>query len=141
MSDSGKEYLDRLGAVSALVFARQMLNIPVSSGVSGHFIGGVFAAPILGPWGAMLSMALVLTLQAYFLGDGRTLSRRQYHQHELHRRGRGLLLLPGGISHLPASGGSERGYGTFICMLAAAVMLVSLGLVARVIASIRGKMR
>ena len=37
----------KFALVSAAVFALQMLNYPIWDGVSGHLIGGVFAASIL----------------------------------------------------------------------------------------------
>ena len=35
----------KFALVSTAVFAMQMLNVPIGAGVSGHVIGGVFAAP------------------------------------------------------------------------------------------------
>ena len=37
------------GLVAAFVFAVQMLNFPVASGTSGHLLGGVLAAVLVGP--------------------------------------------------------------------------------------------
>ncbi len=60
----------RFAAVSALVFAGQMVNFPVMSGTSGHLLGGVLAAALLGMPFGVLSMALVLTLQCLVFSDG-----------------------------------------------------------------------
>jgi cobalt/nickel transport system permease protein len=38
------------GPTAAFVFAVQMLNFPVASGTSGHLLGGVLAAVLVGPW-------------------------------------------------------------------------------------------
>ena len=38
------------GLTAAFVFAVQMLNFPVASGTSGHLLGGVLAAVLVGPW-------------------------------------------------------------------------------------------
>ncbi|HEX5364518.1 MAG TPA: energy-coupling factor ABC transporter permease [Gallionella sp.] len=58
------------GALTALIFAAQMMNFPVMNGVSGHLLGGVLAAALLGiPFG-VLSVALVISVQALLLGDG-----------------------------------------------------------------------
>ncbi|NIR58802.1 MAG: cobalamin biosynthesis protein CbiM, partial [Gammaproteobacteria bacterium] len=38
------------GLVAAFVFAAQMFNFPVVSGTSGHLLGGVLAAVLVGPW-------------------------------------------------------------------------------------------
>ena len=39
-----------MGTMSAFVFAGQMVNFPVLYGVSGHLLGGVLSAVLLGPW-------------------------------------------------------------------------------------------
>lgn len=60
----------RFAAVTALIFAGQMLNFPIVSGTSGHLLGGVLAAALLGTPFAVLAMTLVLTVQALAFGDG-----------------------------------------------------------------------
>jgi cobalt/nickel transport system permease protein len=55
---------------AAGIFAVQMVNFPVTSGTSGHLVGGVLAGMILGPWVGMWSLALVLAVQATLFGDG-----------------------------------------------------------------------
>lgn len=60
----------KFGAVTGMVFALQMMNFQVQDGTSGHLLGGVLAASALGlPFG-MLSIALVLLVQALFFADG-----------------------------------------------------------------------
>ena len=60
----------RFAAVSALIFAAQMMNFPISDGTSGHLIGGVLASALLGiPFG-VLALALVVSLQAVAFADG-----------------------------------------------------------------------
>ena len=59
-----------LGVTAAFVFAAQMVNFPVAGGTSGHLIGGVLAAVLLGPSGAVLVMTAVLTLQCLLFADG-----------------------------------------------------------------------
>lgn len=60
----------QFGAVSALIFAGQMVNFPISGGTSGHLLGGVLASALLGvPYG-VLSIALVVALQAIVFADG-----------------------------------------------------------------------
>jgi cobalt/nickel transport system permease protein len=58
------------GGVTALVFAAQMVNYPLAGGVSGHLLGGVLAASLLGTPFAVMAMALVVGLQAMLFGDG-----------------------------------------------------------------------
>ena len=59
-----------LGAVAAFVFAAQMINVPVAPGTSGHLVGATLAAVLLGPWRALIVMAVVLTVQALLFQDG-----------------------------------------------------------------------
>jgi cobalt/nickel transport system permease protein len=59
-----------LAISSAFVFAAQMINFPVAFGTSGHLVGGTFLAVLLGPYAAMLSMTIVLLMQAFFFADG-----------------------------------------------------------------------
>jgi cobalt/nickel transport system permease protein len=59
-----------LAISSAFVFAAQMINFPIAFGSSGHLVGGTFLAVLLGPYAAILSMTLVLGMQALFFADG-----------------------------------------------------------------------
>lgn len=59
-----------LAVSSAFVFAAQMINFPIIYGTSGHLVGGTFLSMILGPYAAILSMTIVLTMQALFFADG-----------------------------------------------------------------------
>ncbi|MDD3182085.1 MAG: energy-coupling factor ABC transporter permease [Alphaproteobacteria bacterium] len=56
--------------LATFIFAAQMLNFPIGGGTSGHFLGAVMAAAVLGPWGACLALALVLGVQGVLFGDG-----------------------------------------------------------------------
>jgi cobalt/nickel transport system permease protein len=60
------------GLVAAFVFAVQMLNFPVASGTSGHLLGAVLAAVLVGPWAAVICIAVVLVVQALFADGGLT---------------------------------------------------------------------
>jgi cobalt/nickel transport system permease protein len=59
-----------LGVVAAFFFATQMVNVPVAPGTSGHLVGAALAAAVVGPWRAVLVMAIVLTIQAVLFQDG-----------------------------------------------------------------------
>lgn len=59
-----------LGVMAAFIFAAQMFNFPVVGGTSGHLLGGVLAAIMLGPWAATLVMASVIAVQALLFQDG-----------------------------------------------------------------------
>lgn len=70
LSQYGRNYMSKLGLVTSMIFAAQMFNFPISSGTSGHLIGGLYAAVILGPWGGSIAITLVLLIQAVFYADG-----------------------------------------------------------------------
>jgi cobalt/nickel transport system permease protein len=59
-----------IGLAGAFIFAAQMLNFPVAGGTSGHLIGAVLAAVLLGPGAAVLVMSAVLILQCLLFADG-----------------------------------------------------------------------
>lgn len=56
--------------VTAFVFAGQMINFPVLPGMSGHLLGGVLAAVLVGPWAGYLVVSIVLIIQAFLFADG-----------------------------------------------------------------------
>lgn len=58
------------GLVTVFIFAVQMINFPVAAGTSGHLLGGVLAAVLVGPYAATLSITIVLLLQALLFADG-----------------------------------------------------------------------
>lgn len=60
----------RFAAVSAFIFAAQMMNFPISGGTSGHLLGGVLASALLGVPFGVLALALVVTIQALVFADG-----------------------------------------------------------------------
>ena len=59
-----------LGLAAAFVFAAQMLNFPVAGGTSGHLVGGVLTAVLLGPSAAVIVLASVLIVQCFLFADG-----------------------------------------------------------------------
>ncbi len=59
-----------LGLAAAFVFAAQMLNFPVAGGTSGHLVGGVLTAILLGPSAAVLVLTCVLLVQCLMFADG-----------------------------------------------------------------------
>jgi cobalt/nickel transport system permease protein len=59
-----------MGVMSAFVFAAQMLNFPVAGGTSGHFLGGVLSAVLLGPCAGAIVIAVVLMVQCLIFQDG-----------------------------------------------------------------------
>lgn len=74
-----KEELDRrkmslLGVAAAYSFLIMMFNVPLLGGTTGHAVGAVIIAILLGPYAAFISVAVALTIQALFFGDGGILS-------------------------------------------------------------------
>ena len=63
------------GMLASVIFAGQMVNFPLLGlPVSGHLLGGVLAAVILGPWAGCLAITLVRMVQAVLFNDGGLLS-------------------------------------------------------------------
>jgi cobalt/nickel transport system permease protein len=57
-----------LGA--AFSFVIMMFNIPIPGGSTGHAVGGVLIAILLGPWAALIAISIALVIQALLFGDG-----------------------------------------------------------------------
>jgi cobalt/nickel transport system permease protein len=66
----GEKQTPLIGVLAAFIFAAQMINFPVAGGTSGHFMGGVLAAVLLGPLSAVLVMSVVLIVQCFVFQDG-----------------------------------------------------------------------
>ena len=58
------------GMAAAYIFAVQMLNFPVASGTSGHLLGGVLAAVLVGPRLGAVCVSVVIVVQAMLFADG-----------------------------------------------------------------------
>jgi cobalt/nickel transport system permease protein len=65
-----EKHVPMIGVLAACIFAAQMLNTPVAGGTSGHLLGSVLAAVILGPMTASIVMATVFFVQGIFFQDG-----------------------------------------------------------------------
>lgn len=66
----GDRTIPLTGMMAALVFAGQMVNFPIGAPVSGHLLGGVLAATVVGPWAGCVAMTLVLFVQWAMFSDG-----------------------------------------------------------------------
>ena len=66
----GEEKIKQMGVVAAWGVAAQMFNFPISSGTSGHLIGGVVASVIIGPYAGTVVIAAILSIQSLFFADG-----------------------------------------------------------------------
>lgn len=70
-SNNERNMIPIMGVMGAFVFAAQMLNFAVpGTGSSGHIVGGILLAAVLGPWAAYLTLTSVLLIQALVFADG-----------------------------------------------------------------------
>ncbi len=67
---SDERAIPLMGVTAAFIFAAQMFNFQVVGGTSGHLLGGVLAAVLLGPWAGTLVMAAVVAVQGLVFQDG-----------------------------------------------------------------------
>lgn len=65
----GERTVVLMGTMAAFIFAAQMVNFPVGP-CSGHLLGGVLAAVLVGPWAGAVVIAAVLIVQCLLFGDG-----------------------------------------------------------------------
>jgi len=59
-----------LAISAAFSFVVMLFNVPIPGGSSGHAVGGVLAAILLGPWAACIAITVALVIQALLFGDG-----------------------------------------------------------------------
>jgi cobalt/nickel transport system permease protein len=59
-----------LAMLTAMFFAAQMMNYPIIGGTTAHLLGGPIVALTLGPYAGLISMTIILVLQALLFGDG-----------------------------------------------------------------------
>jgi len=59
-----------MGVTASFIFAAQMLNFPVAGGTSGHFMGGLLAAILLGPYAGIIVLTSVIMIQCFIFQDG-----------------------------------------------------------------------
>jgi cobalt/nickel transport system permease protein len=55
---------------AAFSFVIMMLNVPIPGGTTGHAVGAVLVAILLGPWAACIAVTVALVVQALLFGDG-----------------------------------------------------------------------
>lgn len=61
-----------LGA--AFTFVIMLFNVPIPFASTGHAVGAVLVAILLGPWAALLAVSLALAVQAFVFADGGVLA-------------------------------------------------------------------
>jgi cobalt/nickel transport system permease protein len=66
-----RSFIPLAAVIAAVVLIIQMVEFPVAGGGSTwHIIGSTFVTMILGPYGATISLTIVLIIQALAFGDG-----------------------------------------------------------------------
>lgn len=66
-----RSLLPLMGILGAFVFAAQMINFTIpGTGSSGHLVGGILLAAILGPWAGFLTLTAVVIIQCLLFADG-----------------------------------------------------------------------
>jgi cobalt/nickel transport system permease protein len=55
---------------AAFSFVIMMFNVPIPGGTTGHAVGAVLIAVLLGPWAACVAVSIALVVQALLFGDG-----------------------------------------------------------------------
>ncbi|QLH75605.1 MAG: energy-coupling factor ABC transporter permease [Methanomassiliicoccales archaeon] len=59
-----------MAILAAGIFVAQMLNFPVGGGTTGHLIGATLATILLGVYGSVVVMTVILVIQCLVFGDG-----------------------------------------------------------------------
>lgn len=70
-NDEKENIIPLMGVMGAFIFASQMINFSIpGTGSSGHIVGGVLLAALLGPWAALITLTSVLVIQSLIFADG-----------------------------------------------------------------------
>jgi len=64
------KHIPLMAVLTAMFFAAQMMNYPIIGGTTAHLLGGPILAITLGPYTGLISMTIILLIQALFFGDG-----------------------------------------------------------------------
>lgn len=63
-------YIPYIAMSAVFSFLIMLFNIPIPGGTTGHAVGAAIISIILGPWVAVISVSVVLVIQALLFGDG-----------------------------------------------------------------------
>ncbi|MDD2897801.1 MAG: energy-coupling factor ABC transporter permease [Desulfuromonadaceae bacterium] len=70
-AEMSTDIIPLMGVLGAFIFSAQMINFTIpGTGSSGHLGGGLILAVLLGPHAAILAIASILVVQAFFFADG-----------------------------------------------------------------------
>lgn len=118
------DILPLMGVMGAFVFAAQMINFSIpGTGSSGHIIGGVLLAALLGPWAAFITLASVLIIQCLIFADGGLMALGC----NLINMGAMSCLVAYPLIYRPIAGVSHKGWRVFAASVAACVVGLELG--------------
>jgi cobalt/nickel transport system permease protein len=59
-----------LALSAAFSFVIMMFNVPIPGGTTGHAVGAVLVAVLLGPWAACIAVSVAVIIQALIFADG-----------------------------------------------------------------------
>jgi len=65
-----EQQVPMMGLLTALFFAAMFMDFPVIGGTTAHLLGGAAIGLILGPFAGLISVSIILVLQAFLFGDG-----------------------------------------------------------------------
>ncbi|MEM1525324.1 MAG: energy-coupling factor ABC transporter permease [Nitrososphaerales archaeon] len=65
-----EKHIPLMATLTAMFFAAQMMNYPIIGGTTAHLLGGPILAITLGPYAGLISMTIILLIQALLFGDG-----------------------------------------------------------------------
>ncbi len=69
--DNKEEIIPLMGVLGAFIFAGQMINFTIpGTGSSGHIVGDLILASVIGPYATFITMGVILLIQALFFNDG-----------------------------------------------------------------------
>lgn len=116
-----------MGVMGAFVFAAQMINFSIpGTGSSGHVIGGVLLAAVLGPWAAFLTLCSVLIIQCLIFADGGLLALGC----NIINMGAMSCLVAYPLIYRPIAGNSFKPWRLMAAAIAASVVALELGALA-----------
>lgn len=113
-----------MGVMGAFVFAAQMINFTIpGTGSSGHLIGGILLASVLGPWCAFITLASILIVQCLFFADGGLLALGC----NILNMGATSCLLAFPFIYKPIVGSDFKTWRIMVASIAASVFALELG--------------
>lgn len=122
--DSRENIVPLMGVLGAFIFAAQMINFSIpGTGSSGHIIGGVLLAALLGPWAAYITLASVLVVQCFVFADGGLMALGC----NLLNMGVCTTLIAYPLVYKPIAGSSQNGWRVITAAVVSCLVGLELG--------------